>query len=117
MSYLEELLDDRLLKSGFPIPEREYIFHPTRKWRFDFAYPKYKIAVEIEGGTRSKYKSRHTTATGFQSDCEKYNEAAILGWIVLRVTTSDVKTNKALDYLDRLLRVKENEEKQRLLNR
>lgn len=28
----------------------EYRFHPTRKWRFDFAIPHIKVAIEIEGG-------------------------------------------------------------------
>ena len=31
-------------------PVREYIFHPKRKWRFDFYFPERKLAVEIEGG-------------------------------------------------------------------
>ena len=26
-------------------------FHPTRRWMFDFAWPKYKVAVEVVGGT------------------------------------------------------------------
>lgn len=69
-------------------PVREYRFKPERKWRFDFAWPTAKIAVEIEGGTR--HRSRHTSGAGFQADCEKYNEAAFHGWLVLRLTTEMV---------------------------
>ena len=29
----------------------EYRFHPTRKWRFDYAWPENKIALEVEGGS------------------------------------------------------------------
>ena len=65
-------------------PEREYRFDKVRKWRFDFAFPTQKIAVEIEGGTFGK--SRHTTGTGYSADCEKYNAAALLGWRVFRFT-------------------------------
>ena len=30
--------------------EPEYRFHPVRRWRFDFANPEYKVAIEFEGG-------------------------------------------------------------------
>jgi very-short-patch-repair endonuclease len=63
--------------------EREYRFHPTRKWRFDFAWPAYKVAVEIDG------RGRHQTVDGVRKDCEKHNEAVILGWAVLRFPATD----------------------------
>lgn len=66
------------------LPETEYRFHPTRKWRFDFAYPDKKIALEVEGGTW--VGGRHINPIGFQKDCEKYNEAAKMGWKVYRCT-------------------------------
>jgi hypothetical protein len=64
--------------------EREYIFHPTRNWRLDFAWPVQKVAVEIEGGVFSG--GRHTRGTGFTEDCEKYNAATLHGWRLLRFT-------------------------------
>lgn len=64
-------------------PEPEYRFHDMRKWRFDFAWPAQRVAVEIEGGIWSK--GRHVRGAGFIADCEKYNEAARLGWYVLRI--------------------------------
>ncbi|MBL0320298.1 MAG: hypothetical protein IPP74_13560 [Alphaproteobacteria bacterium] len=70
---------------GLPFPEREYKFHPTRKWRFDYAYPQYKIAIEKEGGTWAY--GRHNRPQGFKNDCEKYSHAAILGWKIIRGTT------------------------------
>lgn len=76
---------------GFTI---EHKFHPTRRWRFDFAYLKSKIAIEVEGGTWTK--GRHTTGSGFEKDCEKYNEAALLGWKVFRFTGSMVKNGQAI---------------------
>jgi very-short-patch-repair endonuclease len=68
--------------SRLPKPEEEFKFDKKRRWRFDFAYPKHKIAIEIEGGIWTG--GRHTRATGFIKDCEKYNRATILGWRVLR---------------------------------
>lgn len=63
---------------------QEFYFHPKRKWRFDFAIPEKRIALEYEGLMSTK--SRHTTISGFSGDAEKYNEAVILGWRVLRYT-------------------------------
>lgn len=77
-------------------PEREYRFHPSRKWRFDFAWPDVKLALEVEGGTAAG-KGRHSHGDGFVRDCQKYNAAALLGWRVLRFTTSMVKSGEAID--------------------
>lgn len=81
--------------------QREVLFHPQRKWRFDFASHRHKLAVEVEGGTWGK--SRHTTGTGFEADCEKYCEAACLGWRVLRFTSGMVTSGKAVEYIKRAL--------------
>lgn len=80
-------------------PLREYEFHATRKWKFDFAFPEAKLAIEVEGGTKGK--SRHTKHKGFSADCEKYNAAAMQGWMVLRYTTDMVTDGKAsMDVVD-----------------
>lgn len=68
---------------------KEYKFHPTRKWRFDFAIVESKIAIEYEGIMSEK--SRHTTITGLTGDCDKYNEAQRLGWKVFRFTALNYK--------------------------
>ena len=75
-------------------PIAEFIFHPTRKWRFDFAFVTEKLAVEIEGGIYSG--GRHTRGDGFEKDCEKYNEAVLLGWKILRFSTQSVKSGCAI---------------------
>ncbi len=77
----------------FPLPEREYRFEPSRRWRFDFAWPDMLIAVEVEGGTR--HQGRHNRHEGFENDCEKYNHAALVyGWYVLRFTSDMVKDGR-----------------------
>ena len=77
------------------VPVREHRFHPTRKWRFDFAFPDHKLAVEIEGGIWAN--GRHTRGSGFKADMEKYNEAALLGWKVLRFDGDAVRTGTAIN--------------------
>ncbi len=61
----------------------ELKFHPSRKWRFDFAHPDTMVAVEIEGGIWDQ--SRHTRPVGFIKDCEKYNAGTKLGWFIFRL--------------------------------
>lgn len=87
-----------------PCPEVEYRFHVERKWRFDLAWPNNKRAIEIEGhGPRTRGAiGRHQSARGFAQDLEKYNEAALAGWTVLRFTTRDVANGTALQMIERL---------------
>lgn len=80
---------------------RELRFHPTRKWRFDLAHPGSWLAVEVEGGIWRN--GAHSRGKGFTEDCEKYAEALILGWAVLRVTTDQVKSGQALQWIERAL--------------
>jgi very-short-patch-repair endonuclease len=72
------------------ILEEEYQFNPERKWRFDWAIPSLKIAIEYEGGIFME-KSGHTSARGMTKDADKYNSAQALGWIVLRFTALNYK--------------------------
>lgn len=59
-----------------------------RRWRFDYAHPALKIAIEIEGGIYSG--GRHTRGKGFINDMEKYNVAIIDGWKLLRYTPQQI---------------------------
>lgn len=68
--------------------EREYRFAPPRRWRFDFAWPLERVAVEIEGGVWTG--GRHVSARGFAADCDKYNAAVLDGWAVLRFASPHV---------------------------
>ncbi len=81
--------------------EREVRFHPTRKWRFDFANAQAMLAVEIEGITKDG--GRHQRRQGFIRDIHKYAEALVLGWRVLRVTPGLVLNGVAIDYIKRAL--------------
>ncbi len=67
---------------------KEYKFHPTRRWRFDYAIPEHKIALEVEGGVWTG--GRHTSPKGFLNDIEKYNAATLMGWRVFRTTPDEL---------------------------
>ncbi len=96
-------------------PSPEFRFHPTRRWKFDRAWEFHKVAVEIEGGVYGKkircqacgtlvrgrkkdgsfgrpitIAGGHRSFERFMSDKEKYNNAAGLGWVVLRFVREDI---------------------------
>lgn len=76
---------------------KEHLFHPTRKWRFDYAIPEHKIALEVEGGVWTG--GRHTRPQGFLGDIEKYNAGTLLGWRIFRVIPEDLCRMKTLEML------------------
>lgn len=89
---------------GVPTPEIEYAFAAPRKWRFDFAWPRQKVAVEIEGAIWTH--GRHTRGSGFTKDMEKYNMAGKLGWRVFRFTPTEYKKGTAQLFMRDVLPVK-----------
>lgn len=64
--------------------KKEYKFHPTRKFRFDFCLVDKKVAIEYNGIMGDK--SRHTTISGYSNDMNKINIAVVNGWRVLQYT-------------------------------
>ena len=82
---------------GFPDPATELLFHPKRKWRFDYAWEEQKLALEVHGGIHSG--GRHTRGRGFVEDRAKMNEATLLGWTVLEVTQEHIKSGQLRAWL------------------
>lgn len=97
----EETLALHIRAEKLPAPEREYRFAPPRFWRFDFAYPAQKLAIEVEGGVWNG--GRHTRGSGYVKDLEKYNTAALNGWRVLRFATEQVRDGTAVKTLKEAL--------------
>lgn len=78
-----------LMFGNLPEPVRQHKFHPERKWRWDFAWPDQKLAVEIQGG--SWVGGGHNTGAGQAKDYEKLNAATRLGWRCLLYSTPMLK--------------------------
>src|ERR1051325_2237027 len=94
---LEALL--RTLK--VPEPVREFKFDEKRKWRFDYAWPDHKVALEVEGGIWNQ--GRHNRGSGFIKDIEKYNAAGGLGWRGFRTTPDALLTTQTIEMLRNVL--------------
>lgn len=102
----------RIFRPKIPEPVREHRFHETRQWRFDFAWPAFKVALEVEGGTWMRPQAAgwgaqrgggHGQPIQFEEDCVKYGEAAVDGWLVLRVTGAMIEDGRAGDLVYRTL--------------
>ncbi len=104
MSEAEELLAMQIRAIKLWEPVREYKFDSIRKWRFDFAWPNLLLAIEIEGGIWTG--GRHTRGKGFLDDCKKYNQAALVGWMVLRFPTEQIHSGEALRFIEAALKLR-----------
>ena len=64
---------------SWPEPQEEYKFNsPESKHAFDWAWPLYQVAVEVDGGQHAPGGGRHAK----DSDKLKGNLAAARGWLV-----------------------------------
>ena len=82
-----------------PPLEPEFKFHPKRKWRADFAHVASRTLIEIEGGIYLPGGGRHNRGDGYAKDAEKYLEAVLAGWTVLRLTKAQLE----LDFIERIV--------------
>lgn len=80
----------------------EWRFHPVRKWRFDYAFPKEMVAVEIDGGLF--IGGRHSGGMGQKRDFEKLNAAAEMGWRVFHFTPGERLKTTTLTQLHNALK-------------
>jgi very-short-patch-repair endonuclease len=75
---------------GGPELTPEFRFDPQRRWRADFAHLESRTLIEIEGGIFLAGGGRHNRAAGFAADAEKYFEATLAGWRVVRLTSRQI---------------------------
>lgn len=80
---------------------KEFRFLKNRRFRFDYAIPEYKIAIEQEGGIWTN--GRHVRGAGYKRDMEKYSLAAVEGWVVIRRTPQELSTNETLNLIKRAI--------------
>lgn len=108
----EDLFAEQCRAYQLPRLERQHQFAKKaigRQWRFDFAFPEFHLAVEIEGLVVMRLagelvvRGRHASIKGIKDDMEKYNTAALLGWTVLRFDQGAVKPEHAIHMTQRVL--------------
>lgn len=87
---------------SLPLPVTEHRFDPSRRWRLDFAWPKFKVALEVQGGIWTR--GRHTQGAALLNEWEKLNAAAMAGWRVLFVQPVDLNRATTIFMLKQILR-------------
>lgn len=105
-SKLEAMLAFQIRAFRLPEPERQFMFHPERKWRADFCWPVAKLIVEVGGLYRSSHakgQTGHTTIGGVKRDWEKLNAAVMLGYRVLQYEHDGVKSGRAVREIEQAL--------------
>ena len=86
---------------GLPQPVAEFRFDADRRWRFDWAWPVEKIAVEVDGGIWRRGGGAHSRPRAIIRDVEKSNAAQLSGWLMLRVLPDWLRDGTAVDLLVR----------------
>lgn len=67
----------------------QYRIAPDRRFKWDFAWPAQKLAIELHGGLWSY--GAHSRPAGVQRDMVKANLATLAGWRVLYFSTDDLE--------------------------
>lgn len=93
---LQRYLEGRADELGLVL-EREFVFHPRRKWRFDFCFPEIMLAVEYDGLMSGD--ASHASVGGILRDAEKANEAQLLGWMVIRMNAKTIHDRTGAGFL------------------
>lgn len=98
----EELLAVHIADARLPAPERQMRFIPGRQFVADFAWPAYRLIVEVQGGIWRKGGGAHSHPTNILRDIERQRLAVEHGWAIYPVTTDEVKNGEALIMLNAL---------------
>ena len=100
----EHLLAQQIEDAGLPTPQPQYhIYMPgaSHPCRADFAWPERKLLVEVQGGQWSH--GAHTRGSGFEDDCRKYSQYALLGFRLMLITPDMISDGTAIEYLRKCL--------------
>ena len=107
----ETILAQHIALEGLPVPEQQHYWAKhlrnerghVRMFRFDFAWPSRKLAVEVDGGKfllrRSRAQHGRLVPVGQHNhldDLRRGNLAALAGWCILRYTPEQVMKGEAI---------------------
>jgi len=96
------LLEKHLHELGLEF-EREFRFHPIRKWLADYRITNVllngqMVLIEIEGGFY-RGVGGHNSINGLQRDIDKNNHALACGYLPFRFSTADCLRGRAKAFL------------------
>lgn len=98
----EQTLAYQCIADKLPAFIQNYVFMKERKFELDFAWPEYRVGVEIQGGVFNSKTGAHGSPLKILRDMEKSNLLVLCGWKVLRYTPQDVSCGIAVAALKQL---------------
>lgn len=110
-SDIEELFAQQIrLVGNLPAPVREYHHLRGSKHRLDFAWPEHRVngmqlGVEVQGMVHRASKQN------FNGDMEKRARGILQGWLVLEVGGEQIRSGKAMEWLQELFKRATKEER------
>lgn len=101
----EDALAFQIRAYRLPEPVRQLVYGAElgRKFRADFAWPDYRLLVEVQGGIWRKGGGAHSHPTGIVRDIAKQQTAVLAGWAVFPVITDEVTDGSAVQMIVRAL--------------
>lgn len=89
---------------GIPTPVPEHMFAESigRRWRFDFSWPDFGLACEVQGGIF--VAGRHSRGAAMLKEWEKLNHAAQYGYRIIYCQPKDVTTKQFAELILRALK-------------
>jgi very-short-patch-repair endonuclease len=97
-SKIEALFSQQLRVDRAPDWDRNFKFlAPERDLELDFAWPRIKFAVEVQGAV-------HRITERFHADREKHALAILADWTILPVTGRHVRDGRAIQWAMEILR-------------
>lgn len=100
-STLEQELLWQIRMAKLPEPVTQLKVVQGRRFRFDFAWPDHKLAIEANGAVWTQ--GRHTRGAGAESDAEKLSLAVLEGWRVLVVCKRHIRSGQAVTWIEQAL--------------
>jgi very-short-patch-repair endonuclease len=92
---LERALATQIKQHGLPEPKEQFMLpESARKYRWDFAWPQYRLVVEVNGGIW--VPSEHSTGTGIKRDYDKNNEGELCGYSQLTFDSGAIDDGSAV---------------------
>ena len=86
------------------MPKSEFPNNPKRMWVFDRIFPDFKLIIEIDGGIW--IAGAHGHPVDITRNMTKQNDAALLGFQLLRFTPREAKNGHAITFTQRVLHTK-----------
>lgn len=102
-----------LRKRGLPLPEPEYRFHPTRRFRADYCWPEKRVILEVQGGIFGRGAKcpccgrrrvgAHSSIKDQLRDIERTSEAAAEGFRIVYCVPDKLCSTETIARIERAL--------------